>query len=155
LAAGGRGGLRNTGRALSKPHPIQNPVALTRSAIASGNSRDYEAMMAFYGPESTVDLTGVGLGRYAGPSAIRQFFEEWIGSSEEIEFHLEEADDLGNGIVLAAISQRARPTGSKGFLQLRYAAVYLWRDGLTIEVTHYRDADEARAAAERLTEKRS
>jgi ketosteroid isomerase-like protein len=132
----------------------RSPVELTRSAIASGNGGDYDAMMAFFGPESSVDMTGVGLGRYSGPPAIRRFFEEWIGSCEEIEFRLEEVHDLGDGVVFASIEQEARPTGTDGFLRLRYAAVYLWVDGVSMKVAHFQRPDEARAAAERLAEER-
>jgi len=135
---------------MSKSAERQGPVELTRNSIASGNGGDYEAMMAFFGPESTVDMRGVGLGIYAGLPAIRRFFEEWIGSSDLIEFGLEEVQDLGNGVVFASVRQNARPTGAKEFLRLRYAAVYLWVGGVCMLITHYRDFEEARGAAEAL-----
>lgn len=130
----------------------QSPIELTRDAIRSGNGGDYEAMMVFFGPESSFDLRSVGLGRYVGQRAIRRFLEEWIGSSDEIAFHLDEVQEIGDGVILAAIQQRTRPTGSKGFLHLRYAAVYLWVDGISQRVTHFRSFDEARAAAEQLAD---
>lgn len=110
--------------------------------------------MAFFGPESTVDMRGVGLGMYAGLPAIRQFFEWWIGSSDEIEFRLEDVQGLGDGVVFASVRQNARPTGTKEFLRLRYAAVYLWVEGVAVQVTHYRDLEQARGAAEALAESR-
>jgi ketosteroid isomerase-like protein len=139
---------------MSEKRMGRSAVELTRNAIASGNGGDYDAMMAFYGPESSVDMTGVGLGQYSGPPAIRRFFEEWIGSCDEIEFRLEEVHDLGNGVVLASIEQEARPSGTHSFLRLRYAAVYLWVDGASLQVTHFRQLDEARVAAERLAAER-
>jgi ketosteroid isomerase-like protein len=50
--------------------------------------------------------------------------------------------------------QRGRPPDSTGWVELRYAAVYTWRDGLIERATQYSDIDEARAAAERLAQER-
>jgi hypothetical protein len=131
------------------------PLELTRAAIASGNGGDFEAMMAFYGPESTMDMTGVGLGRYSGLASIRLFLENWIGSTDAIQFELEEARDMGSGVAFAVIRQAARPSGSEAVLRLRYAAVYLWAAGVAVHVTHYPDVAEAQAAARLLAELRA
>jgi hypothetical protein len=125
-------------------------VELTRRAIASGNDGDYDAMMSFFGPASSIDMTRLGLGSYSGPVAIRRFFENWIGASDEVEFLLDETLDVGNGVTLASVRQNARPTGTRGLLRFRYYAVYSWVERICLRVTHYRDVDEARAAAERL-----
>jgi hypothetical protein len=50
--------------------------------------------------------------------------------------------------------QRGTPTGSSGSVELGYATVSTWNDGLVERSTHYTDIDEARAAAERLAEER-
>jgi ketosteroid isomerase-like protein len=132
------------------PAADTDPIELTRAAVASGGSGDYDAMMSRFGADSVIDLAGVGLGTYAGPRAIRRFFEDWIGSMEKIHFELEQAEHLGGGVVLALISQDGKPTGTRTFMSLRYFAVYLWIDGITTQVSHFRDAGEARAFAERL-----
>jgi hypothetical protein len=50
--------------------------------------------------------------------------------------------------------QKARPVGSEGFVELHYATVATWTDGLITHVMTYLDIGEARAAAERLAEER-
>lgn len=42
------------------------------------------------------------------------------------------------------------PLNVRGELQLRYAPVFVWESCVAVRVTHYRDVDEGRAAAERL-----
>jgi len=49
---------------------------------------------------------------------------------------------------------RGRLAGSSGSVELRYAGVSTWADGLIERVTTYLDINEARAAAERLAEER-
>jgi hypothetical protein len=55
---------------------------------------------------------------------------------------------------LAVYLQRGRPAGSSRFVELRYAGVGLWRDGLIERLKLYTDVDEARAVAERLAQER-
>jgi ketosteroid isomerase-like protein len=61
---------------------------------------------------------------------------------------------LGNAVTFAVILRRGRVVGSSGSVQLRYASVAEWRDGLIVRKTTYHDIDEARAAAERLAQER-
>ena len=68
--------------------------------------------------------------------------------------HAEEIRDLGDGVTFAVILQRGRVVGSSGSVQLRYASVAEWIDGLIVHNTTYTDIDEARAAAERLAQER-
>ncbi|HEV2922780.1 MAG TPA: hypothetical protein VGW98_02010, partial [Solirubrobacteraceae bacterium] len=71
-----------------------------------------------------------------------------------IERTAEEIRDLGNEVTFAVILQTACVVGSSGSVQLRYAAVAQWRDGLMVRNTTYTDIDVARAAAERVAESR-
>jgi hypothetical protein len=38
---------------------------------------------------------------------------------------------------------------------MRYVSVNCWHEGIFLRITNYTDADEARAAAERLAEERA
>jgi len=96
----------------------------------------------------------MGLGVYTGLAATRGFFEDWLGNYDEFQVDVEEILDLGSGVTLAVIVQQGRPAGSDGEVQLRYAAVAVWADGLIVRVTNYGDQDEARTAEERLAEER-
>ena len=129
-------------------------VELTRRAVEIGNRRDLDATMAFYAPDAVFDISDGGLGIYEGASAIRGFFEDWLGSYDEFRIEAEEMIDLGNGVVVAVISQSARPVGSSGRVQFRYGAVWVWDAGLAVRTINYFDIDEARAAAERLARER-
>jgi ketosteroid isomerase-like protein len=132
----------------SKESTTANALELTRRAFASATGGDLDAMMSFYGPDSVWEVSSWGLGTHAGLSRIRHFLDDWIGSFDEFEMEVEEMLDLGNGVVYAVATQIARPAGSRGRLRLRSASVFVWVEGVAVRVTHYRDIDEARAAAE-------
>jgi hypothetical protein len=123
---------------------------LTRRLFETASAADFNAMLRFFGPESIWDVEPWGLGTHAGPAAIRRFIEGWIGSFDVYHVVVEEMLDLGNGVVLAVATQYGRSAHVRDELRLRYAPVFLWADSVVVRVTHYRDIDQARAAAERL-----
>jgi ketosteroid isomerase-like protein len=125
-----------------------------RRSMGAVNRRDFDAAMILYAPNAVWDASPMGLDVFQGREAIRGFFDDWFGSYEAFEQVLEEFRDLGNGVTRVVSRQRARLPGSSGFVELRYAAVATWIDGLVERVTVYSDGDEARTAAERLAEER-
>jgi ketosteroid isomerase-like protein len=129
-------------------------VELVRRSVEAVNQRDFDGVMSFWGPDPVWDTSPMGLGVYEGTAAIRRFFEDWIGAYEEWEIEPEELLDLGNGIVLAVFLQTARPVGSIGHVQIRYAAVTVLVEGMIVRIANYSDIEEARAAAERLAQER-
>jgi ketosteroid isomerase-like protein len=129
-------------------------VELTRRAYEATDRGDFDAMMSFFGPDPMWDMSPMGLGSYAGAQAVRRFFEEWRGSYDEYDTEAEEVLKQGNTVTLAVVIQNGRPVGSNGHVQIRYAAVLEWVEGLIVRVTNYPDIDEGRAAAERLAESR-
>jgi ketosteroid isomerase-like protein len=139
---------------MSQESTTHDVVALARRSVESANSRDYDAMMRFWAPNGVWDLSPMGLGTYGGEAAIRAFFEDWIVAYDDFQIDAERVNDLGNGVVFAVLVQTARPAGSIGWVQIRYAAVSIWADGLCERSTNYTDIDEARAAAERLAQER-
>ncbi len=130
-------------------------VALTRGLWEAASRRDRDAVMGFFGPEAVWETTLVTL---AGAAAIRERLEEWYGAFDELELELEEILDLRNGVTLTVVTQRARPAGSGSsggeYMQRREAFVGVWEQGRVTHATTYLDLDEARAAAERLSESR-
>jgi ketosteroid isomerase-like protein len=129
-------------------------VERTRASFEAATRRDFDAMLSVYGPDSAWDMSPMGLGIYEGPAAIRAFFEDWLGTYEEWEIEPEEIVDLGNGVTLTVLLQNGRPVGSTGHLQLRYASVSVWVEGMLARTTNYSNVAQARAAAERLAEER-
>ena len=129
-------------------------VDRVRRAYEASNRKDIDALMSVYGPDAVWDMTPVGLGTYEGLTAVRDILEEWIGAFEEFEVEVEEVLDLGGGVTLVVAFQSGRPLGSDGHVQWRYAQVSVWVGNVAVPTTNYADIDEARAAAERLTESR-
>jgi ketosteroid isomerase-like protein len=89
-----------------------------------------------------------------GVAAIRGFWQDWLVSYEEFGFEPEEMLDLGNGVTFGVVVLKGRPVGGSGYVQMRFASVFEWVDGLIVRATFYTDIDAARAAAERLAEER-
>jgi ketosteroid isomerase-like protein len=129
-------------------------VELVRGVIDATNARDIDAAASFYAPRAVLDLSPIGIGIFEGHAAIRGFYEEWFGTFRDSHQEAEEIRDLGNGVGIAVIVQGGHPPGSSGWVQLRYAPVVIWADGLVERQMTYTDIDEARAAAERLAEER-
>jgi ketosteroid isomerase-like protein len=129
-------------------------VELVRRQIEAAQRRDFDALMSFYATDAIWDGSSFGAGPFDGAEAIRRLFEDWFSSYEEWRGSPEELLDLGNGVVFAVIRQDARPVGSRGSLQARFAYVYEFVDGLIVHVVNSTNLDEARAAAERLAEER-
>ena len=125
-------------------------VEVTRRSFETGNRRDFDLLSGFFAPDAVFDLSQVGLARFEGLEAIREFIEDWWGAYEEFEAEAEEVLDLGNGVTFATIFQTGRPVGSSGDVALRYWAVNLFVGGMIVQTTNYLDLDEGRAAAERL-----
>jgi ketosteroid isomerase-like protein len=124
---------------------------LVRSSIEADSA---EATISFYAPDAVWDASPWGMGVFEGQSAVRSFFEDWASSYTNIEWKAEEIRDLGHGVWFAVVLQKGRLVGSSGIVQLRYASITQWADGLITRNTTYTDIDEARAVAERLAASR-
>jgi ketosteroid isomerase-like protein len=116
--------------------------------------RDFDAVRATYTADAVIDASPVGGVVFEGRDAILDFFEDWIGAYEEYELEGEDFRDFGNGVTFGVVASRARPAGTNGRVETRFASVVRWAGGLIERTTFYSDADEARAAAERLAGER-
>jgi ketosteroid isomerase-like protein len=130
-------------------------VERTRSLWEAASRRDYDAILGFFGPEPVWETTLVTLD---GSAAILKRLEEWYGAFDELEFELEEILDLGNGVTLTVVNQRARPAGhsssSGGHIERQEAYVSVWHGGMLMRSKTFLEVDQARAAAERLAGER-
>jgi ketosteroid isomerase-like protein len=135
---------------MHKPEASTSPglVELTRRSI---EVEGIEGAVSFYHLDAVWDASSWGMGIFQGRTTIRGFFEDWSGSYDDIEWTAEEIRDLGHEATFAVILQKGRIAGSSSSVQLRYAAIAQWSDGLIVRNTTYNDIDEGRAAAERLT----
>jgi ketosteroid isomerase-like protein len=139
---------------VSEESTTPHPEELVRGSVEAANERDYDRVMSIYSPGAVWDTSPIGLVAYEGREAVREFFEEWIGTFEEWEAQLEELRDLGNGVVFYVLVHRGRPAGGTGFVELRHGYTATLADGLVEAVVVQADIDEARVAAERLAQER-
>jgi hypothetical protein len=113
-------------------------------------------MMSFYAPDAVISNAAGVLGTFEGRAAIRGFYEDWLGLYDDFQMEVEELRDLGNGVTFVVPIATGHPVGSSGELQMRFAGVAIWTEGVVVrQTTHdYADIDVARAAAERLAQER-
>jgi ketosteroid isomerase-like protein len=131
-----------------------NLVERTRQVFEAGNRSELDLVVSFYDLNASFDMSPMGLGTFEGRAAIRAFLEDWFSAYERYHVEAEEVVELANGVTLSIVTQKGRLAGSDGVVDLRYAAVAVWRAGQVVLTTNYVDIDEARAAAERLAEER-
>ena len=136
---------------MSEESTTPDLAGLVRKSI---EVEDMDAVVSFYAPDGVWDASPWGMGVFEGRTAVRAFFEDWRSSYLDLQWTVEEIRDLGNGVTFALILQQGHIVGSTASVQLRYAAVTEWREGLIVRNTTYTDISAARAAAERLAEER-
>jgi ketosteroid isomerase-like protein len=139
---------------MSKESTTPDLVELTRRLDEAANRLDFDAVVSFYAPDAVWEGRASGM-TFEGRTAIRGFWEEAAVSYEEFELQPQEILDLGNGVIFAVDRTSGRLIGSTGRVEFRYAIVAVWEEGLIVRITMYTDIDEARAAAERLSESRA
>jgi ketosteroid isomerase-like protein len=144
--------LRDTCRAMSEESTTPDLVALTR-ALGEAN---LDETMAFLGPNAVYDASHTGMEIVEGREAVRTVMQGWQSNYDDYEEETEEILDLGNGVVLAITRSRGRLRDSQTSTRLesRMGLVIEWRGDKVARMTPYPDADEARAAAERLAVER-
>jgi ketosteroid isomerase-like protein len=127
-------------------------VGAIRASVEAFNRRDFDAAFAAIAPD-VWDTSALGLGVYEGREAVRAFAEDWVRTYDDWSAELEEIRNLGNGVVFYVLGHSGRIAGSSSLVELRHSYTAV-ADGLVVRVTVHADIDEARAAAERLTEDR-
>jgi ketosteroid isomerase-like protein len=129
-------------------------LAANRRTKEAFDGGDFDAAVAGFLPDAVLDMSPIGMGVFEGLERVRSFYEDWRASYEDFEQVIEEERDLGNGVGFEVVAAYGRLRGGESGVELRYASVGIWREGLVERVTYYTDIDQARAAAERLAEER-
>jgi ketosteroid isomerase-like protein len=122
-------------------------LVLVRRAHEASSEGDLDVMMGVYGPDAI--LVTERFGRFEGRAAIRAYYEDWLGSFDDLMVELE-LHDHGNGVVFVGQVLTGRHASSSSEIHMRNAAVHEFVDGLIVRSTTYMDIDEARAVAERV-----
>jgi ketosteroid isomerase-like protein len=132
---------------MSEQSATPDLLELARKSI---EAEDREAALSFYASNAVWDASHWGMGVFESRAAVRAFFEDWGRPYVDMEWKAEEIRDLGGGVTFAVILQQGRVAESSASVQLRYASVTEWIDGLIVRNTTYADIDEGRADAERV-----
>jgi len=138
---------------MSEESTTPDLVELARRLREAWNSGDFDLALTFYTPDAVLDTSPMGLEELKGHAAIRQGWVDALSAYTTFNLWEEDRTDLGNGVILTVLVVKGRfATG--GDLNMRYARVHEWRDGLIARESMYTDLDQARTAAERLAEER-
>lgn len=136
---------------MSKEFTTPDPVELVRKQLEALDRGDLDGVMSNVAEDVVL---GGRVDSFEGRAAIRGFLEDWFRAWEELDFELEEASDLGGGVVFAVVIQDGRPVGGDGHIRQHEGWVYLCVGGSIARLTTSGDVDQARAAAERLAQER-
>jgi ketosteroid isomerase-like protein len=137
---------------MSEESTTPDLVQLGRRAIEASNHGDIDPLVDLYAPDAV--YVTEGLGQFQGRAAIRGFIEDFRGSFDDFVFEVEQVLDLGKGVVFARQVLNGRLRGGGGVVSMPSGYVLTFVDGLIVRCASYKDPEEARAAAERLAEKR-
>src|SRR5271169_1751524 len=113
---------------MSEESTTPDLVELVNRVREAANRRDFDAVESFYAPDAV--LRAAEAGTFEGAAAIRGLFEEMATPHEEFHGEAEEIIDLGNGVTFGVIIITGRPVGSSGEVQLRFASVAIWTNGV-------------------------
>jgi ketosteroid isomerase-like protein len=127
-------------------------VERVRAAFGAYGRADFDGTVEFFTADAVWETKGGET--FEGIAAIRAFMEEFRSRFEGFKVEVEELRDLGGEVLLAVNMMRGHPLGSSGEIWQRGAFVYEGKAGFAVRATAYTDIDEARAAADRLVEKR-
>lgn len=127
---------------------------LARRLREAFNRGEFDLALTFYAPDAVLDTSPMGLVELKGHAAIRQGWVDALSAYTAFNLSEEGRTDLGNGVILTVFVVKGLLSDTGGDLNMRYAQVNEWRDGLIARETLYTDIDEARNAAERLAEER-
>ncbi len=136
---------------MSEESTTPDLVERVRGLVGALDRCDLDTVVSFHAPDAVL---AAEVGRFEGVAAIRGFLEDWLANYEEFAATLEEVRDLGNGVTFTVMRQQGHLVGSSGRVQLRFAAVNVWVDGVIARTVTGPDIHEVRAVAERLAEER-
>jgi SnoaL-like protein len=139
---------------MSKESTTPDLIERWRQAAEAADRREFDTTMGIFDPDAVWEVQPLGISLESAP-AIRSFLEDWFRSYEDYEYDQEEGHNLGNGVVFVVSRLDAHPLGSPGRVEERWAFTVVWAAGVVVRVMARNDIDVARAAAERLAEKRA
>ena len=124
----------------------QESVEIVHRAFVVFHNGDADRAEASATIDPNVIYNPVEDGPSSGLNAIRDQFERWESSWEELVETAEEFIDAGDRVVVKAL-YRGRGRGSGVPIEARFYAVHTLRDGRVVRVDEFTDRTEALEAA--------
>ncbi len=122
----------------------QENVEVVRRAIAAYNRRDFEAIRDLNHPDVQVDWSasrGLAAGVYQGQEEVMRFYQDFLGTFEEVQIEPERFIESGDSVV---VPNSAQIRGRDGIeVVARSAIVFEIRGGLVARICLYQDTHEA------------
>jgi ketosteroid isomerase-like protein len=119
-------------------------VDLVQRGIAAYNGRDFDTMRLLNHPDVELDWSasrGLDAGVYQGTEEVIGFYENFLGTFEEVEIQPDRFIESGDAVVVPNV---ARVRGRDGVETLaRSAIVFDVRDGLLARIRLYQETHEA------------
>jgi ketosteroid isomerase-like protein len=137
---------------MSEESTPPDPIQSMRDAFAAADAEDLDGVTANFAPDAVWVMDEVGLGPFEGVEAIRAFLLEWWALWEEHHHDVEDVVVLSVRVGYVIIREGGRMKSSDALVEARVAHVMESVDGQLVRDTTYVDIDEARAAAERLSQ---
>jgi ketosteroid isomerase-like protein len=119
-------------------------IEVVKSAIAAYNRRDFDAIREVSQPDVQLDWSasrGLEAGIYRGQDETIRFYEEFLGTFEEVDVEPEHFIESGDSVI---VPNTTRVHGRDGIETVaRSAFVFEVRDGLIARVRLYQETEEA------------
>jgi ketosteroid isomerase-like protein len=97
---------------------------------------------------TTFSTMGLNLKKCIGLAEANRWLEQWADAFDDWSLDIEENREVGDEVV-TIVRQRARPKHGGPEVEMRFAQVWAFRDGLVVRMEMYADIDEALAVAGR------
>jgi ketosteroid isomerase-like protein len=140
---------------MSEQSTTPDVVALTRRAFEASSRKELDAAMSSFAHDAVWDLSDLGIGTFVGVTSIRNLVEDWWGTWADHAVNVEEAVNLGHGVVFACVREDGRLVGSDSHVEHRRGWIFVWMDDTAERVLVFLAPDHARAAADRLAAERA
>jgi ketosteroid isomerase-like protein len=123
----------------------QENLDLTRRAFEY-LERTGEVLPEAFHPNIVLSLTkfpgAILPGNFVGVEEVNEWLAEWLGAFEDWSFDIEEAFDVGDQVV-TIVRQRGKAKHGGPEVEMRFAQVGTFRDGLIARIEMYADRNEA------------
>jgi ketosteroid isomerase-like protein len=122
----------------------QENIELVKRSIAAYNRRDFEALREVSHPEVQLDWSesrGLEVGIYEGIEEVLGFYENFLGTFEEVDLKPDRFIESGDSIVVPNVSHIRGRDGIE--TTARSTLVFEVRDRMIARIRLYQETDDA------------